>query len=205
MAESDPVAVSQLDLFLRLDLTDPCDKELAAYGRRLAKLLLYASAEKNHFLVATLDDFLGVLYALIFAGHNSRPFDSRNSPIDVPTVVKRANDIAGGAVRTSGNWLAGFHFNSALFRIAATYHRGLKIVSGKESSDLKKGALLRLVEPSFPDWQHKCLDKIWDEVNCLKHTADGLFSSRTVSRHEASSAIAELLELFECWSTTNEH
>jgi len=57
-------------------------------------------------------------------------------------------------VRTSGNWLAGFHFNSALFRIAATYHRGLKVVSGKETSDLQKGELLKIVEPAFPSWQH---------------------------------------------------
>ncbi|MGA2299947.1 MAG: gamma-glutamylcyclotransferase family protein [Candidatus Acidiferrum sp.] len=190
--------MSRYESFLRLDLTDPGDKELADYGARILTLLRSPHAQKSHFLVATLDDFLGVLYALIFARHNN--FVERNGPIEVPTVVKRAENVAEGIVRTSSKWLAGFYFNSALFRIAAAYHRGLKVVSGKETCGLYKAALLKIVEPEFSEWLHTNLDKVWDEVNDLKHEAEGLFNSRDVSREQATAAVAELLELFELWN-----
>ena len=115
-------------------------------------------------------------------------------------MVKRAENVADGTVRTSGKWLAGFYFNSALFRIAAAYHRGLKVVSGKETSRLYKSDLLKHVEPDFPTWQHSNLDDVYDEVNDLKHTTEGLFNSRNVSQEKASAAVAELLELFGLWS-----
>ena len=137
MTESDPAAVSY-DVFLELDLARSENKDLAEYGSRIVALLQSPKTRQNHFLLATLDDFLGVLYALIFAKCNNRPFTDRSGQIEVQTVVKRAEHVANGRVRTSGRWLAGFHFNSALFRIAATYHRGLKIVSEKETSGLKK-------------------------------------------------------------------
>jgi len=190
--------MSRYESFLRLDLTDPRDKELADYGARILTLLRSPHAQKSHFLVATLDDFLGVLYALIFAKHNS--FEERSRPIEVPTVVKRAGNVAEGTVRTSGKWLAGFYFNSALFRIAAAYHRGLKVVSGKETCRLYKDELLKIVGLRFPKWQHTNLDYVYDEVNDLKHEAEGLFNSRDVSRDKARAAVAELLELFELWN-----
>lgn len=135
---------------------------------------------------------------LIFARHND--FEERSGQIEVSAVVKRAENVAEGAVRKSGKWLAGFYFNSALFRIAAAYHRGLKVVSGKETCRLYKADLLKYVEPGFPNWQHTNLDRVYDEVNDLKHTAEGLFNSRNISREEARVAVAELLELFELWS-----
>ncbi len=153
MTESDPAPFSY-DVFLELDLAGPENRDLADYGARILKLLQRPQAQHNNFFMATLDDFLGVLYALIFAKCNNRPFKDRNGPIEVQTIVKRPEHVAKGRVRTSGNWLAGFHFNSALFRIAATYHRGLKVVSGKETSDLQKGELLKIVEPAFPSWRH---------------------------------------------------
>lgn len=201
MTESDPAPVSY-DVFLELDLADPGNKGLADYGARILNLLQRAQTQQNHFLLATLDDFLGVLYALIFAKCNNRPFTERSEPIEIQAVVKRAEHVAKGRVRTSGNWLAGFHFNSALFRISATYHRGLKAVSGKETSDLQKGELLKIVEPAFPSWQHKELDNIHKEVNQLKHDGEGLFQTRSVTWKQAESAVEELLELFELWRST---
>lgn len=201
MTESDPAPLSY-DSFLELDLADPGNKELADYGARILKLLQCLQAQQNHILLATLDDFLGVFYALIFAKCNNHPFKGRERPIEIQTVIKRAEHVAKGRVRTSGNWLAGFYFNSALFRISATYHRGLKVVSGKETSDLPKGELLEIVEPAFPNWQHKELDKIHKEVNQLKHDGEGLFQTRSVTWKQAESAVEELLELFELWCNT---
>jgi hypothetical protein len=186
--------------YLQLNLADPENAKLAEYGSRIFKLLQRPKTQANQFLVATLDDFLGVLYALIFAKCKTRPFRSRKTPVEVQVIIKRAQDVAEGRVRTSGNWVSGFHFNSALFRIAATYHRGLKVVAGKETeSDLVR-PLLEIVEPLFPRWQHTDLDKIHTEVNSLKHEGEGLFSERTVDWEQAESAVEELLQLFEFWS-----
>jgi hypothetical protein len=41
---------------------DPKDAELASFGARLLKLLRSPQAQKNHYFIATLDDFLGVVY-----------------------------------------------------------------------------------------------------------------------------------------------
>jgi hypothetical protein len=54
--------------------------------------------------------------------------------IDIAAAQKRAAQIAGGQLRFDGKWMAGFHFNSALFRIAAVYHRILKIVVGRPTN-----------------------------------------------------------------------
>src|SRR6266436_96246 len=200
MTESDAAPLSY-DSFLELDLADPANEELADYDARILKLLHCPQAQQNHFLLATLDDFLGVLYALIFAKCKNHPFKGREGPIEIQTVIKRAEHVAKGRVRTSGTWLSGFYFKSALFRIAATYHRGLKVVSGKETSDLQKAELLKIVEPAFPSWQHKELDKIHKEVNQLKHEGKGLFHKRGVTWTQAQAGVAELIELFELWST----
>lgn len=190
--------MSRYESFLRLNLKAAEDKELADYSARILRLLQSSQAKKSHFLVATLDDFLGVLYALILARHNH--FEERTGPIEIQAVVTRAENVAEGTMRTSGKWLAGFYFNSALFRIAATYHRGLKIVLVKENSDKKKSDLLKLVVAAYPEWKHQCLEEIWTEVNLLKHTPKGLFDSRNIGPLQANTAVVELLSLFENWS-----
>lgn len=203
MTESDRSV--RCDSFLALDLADSGNKRLADYGARILKLFEWPHAQQNHFLFATLDDLLGVLYALIFAKCNTRPFTGRKEPVEVQTVIKRAEHVARGMVRTSGNWLSGFYFNSALFRIAASYHRGLKVVSGKETSGLQKGQLLEIVEAVFPSWRHSELDNIHNEVNQLKHDGNGLFQTRTVTWKQAQSAVEELFELFELWRKKQEN
>lgn len=203
MSQSDPSAV--YDVFLQLDLTESGNKALAAYGARILRLLQSPQAEQNHYFVATLDDFLGVLYALILAKCNSRPFRGRRGPIEARTIVKRAEHVSEGRVRVSGNWLAGFYFNSALFRIAATYHRGLKVASGKETDHkITLWELLKIIHRAFPGWNHEKLDDIHNEVNDLKHSAEGLFRARRVDWEQAGTAVEQLLELFELWITEKE-
>jgi hypothetical protein len=181
-----------------LNLAEGGDKELARYGARIARLLQSPEAQKNHLLVATLDDFLGAVYALIFARHNEPPFQDRSGPIEVPVILKRAENVAACTIRTSGTWLAGFHFNSALFRIAAAYHRGLKVVSGKGTSKrVLKGDLLKIVEPAFPSWRHEKLEHIYREVNDLKHQASGLSHTRKVTWAQPKAGVEELIDLLE--------
>ena len=95
--------------------------------------------------------------------------------------------------------MAGFHFNGALFRIAASYHRGLKVVAQKETTRKWKQELLPDVEGAFPAWKHQNLDEVYNEVNDLKHTAEGKFNFREVDLEGAKAAVEELLELFELW------
>lgn len=184
---------------ITLKLDDSKDGQLASYGNRILKLLHSCRAQKSHYFVATLDDFLGAVYALVFSQCNVHPFLSRNGPIEIETVIKRAESLANGTVRTSGNWMAGFHFNGALFRIAASYHRGLKVVAKKENARKWKNELLPEVERAFPAWKHQNLDEVYDEVNDLKHTAEGKFNFREVDLAEAKAAVEELLNLFELW------
>jgi hypothetical protein len=193
-----PVLVD--DAYLTLDLADAGDRALAAYGDRVVRLLKSPAAERSHFFVATLDDFLGAVYALCFAKHNKPPFGDRPGPLEVPVIVKRAEHIAAGTTRLAGSWLAGFHFNSALFRIAATYHRGLKVVAGKEKvRGIWVADLLEIVEPCFQDWPHKQLDHIYNEVNQLKHDGGGIYFARKVTWSQAIASLGELIELFERW------
>ena len=182
-----------------LNLEESKDEKLALYGKRLVKLLRSPQAQKSHYFVATLDDFLGAVYSLVLSQCNVHPFEKRSGQIEIDTVVRRAEDVASGKLRTSGNWMAGFHFNGALFRIAASYHRGLKVVAYKETSKDMRHKLLPDVERAFPAWRHKNLDDVYDEVNDLKHTAEGKFNFREVDLEGAKAAVEELLELFELW------
>jgi hypothetical protein len=184
---------------ITLNLDDPIDSGWVSYGKRIVELFRSSKAQSNHYFVATLDDFLGAIYSLVLSQCNVHPFIKRGGPIEIDTVIKRAEDIANGTLRTSGNWMAGFHFNGALFRIAASYHRGLKVVSKKEKSGDMRGGLLPLIVAAFPAWKHQNLDEVYDEVNDLKHTAEGKFNFREVDLEGAKAAVEELLELFELW------
>ena len=76
---------------------------------------------------------------------------------------------------------AGFYFNNALFRLAAVYHRSLKVVTGnEEKSDVYVKALLTEAQKRFEkarqrSWDNDNIGKIYNEVNGLKHTARGVF------------------------------
>jgi hypothetical protein len=189
----------ETNIQIALKLDDSKDEMLASYGNRILKLLRSTQAQNSHYFVAILDDFLGAVYSLVFSQCNVHPFVGRSAPIEVQTVIKRADDIAHGTLRTSGNWMAGFHFNGALFRIAASYHRGLKVVSKNEKSGEPRGGLLPAVMSTFPHWKHQHLGEVYDEVNDLKHRTEGKFNLREVNLEGAKAAIEELLELFELW------
>jgi len=101
------------------------------YAERISTLLKSPVVAKNSDLEACLDDLLGALYALVFA--EQAGFVHRvDRPIEISAVITRAEQVSKGEVRVDGKWIAGFHFNSALYRISATYHRTLKLVIGKD-------------------------------------------------------------------------
>src|ERR1017187_1940819 len=101
------------------------DKNLIQLCEGITRLLKANRKRGDVYVWATLDDFLGAVYALILAFHNSPPFKYRpkSQIIETRTVVKRARSVwVAGKIRTQGKWMSGFCFNNALFRLSAVYH-----------------------------------------------------------------------------------
>lgn len=187
---------------VQIDLKDATFKILSTYADRIGKLLNSYRDTSSSELTACLDDLLGGVYALIYAKQND--FRDRPSlPIEIAAVTVRAEQLAKGLVRTDGKWMAGFHFNSALFRISGTYHRFLKVVVGKNGD---VGALRPLAEELYrqrigADWKNSNVRAIHGQVTDLKHTVGGTYEGRRVDAgfQNAVSAVGELLDLVETW------
>jgi hypothetical protein len=186
----------------RLDITDAAFKGIFSYAHRMANLLNSQKAKASPGLIASLDDCLGAVYALIYAkqkGFRDRP----NQGIEVSAVITRAEQVAKGEVRTDGMWMAGFHFNSALFRMSSTYDRFLKIVTGKGGN---VGTLRILAEELYKrwtgeSWKNENIRAIHGQVTDLKHNPEGIYASRRSDAgfQNAFLAIGELLDLVEAW------
>lgn len=96
--------------------------------------------------------------------------------------------------------MAGFHFNSALFRTAAVYHRILTIVTAQ---DAYVPVLRTAAQALYPGWTSINLDLVHSQVNDLKHTPRGVHDVRTVTYAGAVNAAGELLDLIEAWRAAN--
>src|SRR5687767_13948460 len=94
----------------RIDVNESTLRAIVAYAKRLSALLDRADKSRNEDLKATLDDLLGALYSLIAAHENA--FHGKTKKSEHSASVARANDVANGYIRTSGNWMAGYHFNN---------------------------------------------------------------------------------------------
>jgi hypothetical protein len=181
--------------YLYLDLTDQANAALSGHAGRIGKLLKAPAVLANPDLAASLDDFLGAVYALIQAKQHSFT-DRSGRAIAVTPVAQRAVRIASGRVRTDGQWIAGFYFNNALFRTAAVYHRILQIVVGKDGNvPTLQGEALTL----YGHWVSIKLHKVYIQVNELKHDPQGIYDGRLVTYQEALTAIGDLLDLVEAW------
>lgn len=189
---------------LTLDLNDPVYAALTQCARRISQLLAAPAVTANSDLESSLHDFLGAVYALIIAKRKNFQ-DRPDRPINIKPVAQRAARIAAGNVKTDGLWIAGFYFNNALFRMAAVYHRILKIVAGPvrrgrkdDVPTLQSEALAR-----FGSWNSIKLHKVHSQVNELKHEPQGIYSGRLVTYQEALTAIGDLLDLIEAWTSAN--
>jgi hypothetical protein len=182
----------------RIDLSDRYYKKLSKSAGRIAALLKLPKTSSNHGLIASLDDFLGAIYALIFARHYG--FERRKGVrIEVDKVRIRADQIAMGDIRVTGKWMAGFHFNSALFRSAAVYHRILKVALGMLETKEYPPTLRLKAQKRYPTWTGDHVHAVYEEVNHLKHTPKGVIEGRTVDYGRAVMAVNELLDLIEAW------
>lgn len=98
--------------------------------------------------------------------------------------------------------MSGFHFNSALFRISAVYHRSLKIAASRLTGQDKVRALVVAVkaDPNYARWQNVSAQAVHVEVTDLKHQPEGLHDKRKVTPAQAHRACQEILELLEAWT-----
>lgn len=172
----------------RINIADATLIELTGFAGRIVKLL--GRKPSNGDPIAELDDLIGAIYALVSAIEHD--FKGKTGTSERDPVVKRAQQVANGNVRTEGNWMAGFHFNNALFRISALLDRLPKALAGSH----KKAANMYLAKTGHI-WDHTNADAVRVEVNRIKHDAQGAFSSRKEGMQKALSAVTELLELGE--------
>lgn len=190
------------------------DPGLIRFGQRIAKLLESTKTQQHDYAVAVLDDLLGAVYALVLALHNEPPFKDRppGQKIEIDPLIARANGLAERRIRLTGTWMAGFHFNSAIFRLSSVYNRTLKVITGQ--IDIRGGVGKR-DNPNSPIsvakdiykkwtsdvWKDENIGNVHDRVNELKHEAVGFYWSRNVSETEAVRALEELLILLEAWDS----
>jgi hypothetical protein len=184
---------------LSLDLNDPIYGTLCLYAGRIALLLTAPSVNANPDLAGSLDDLLGAVYSLI-QSECHKFTDRTDRSINVVPVRQRAAEIAKGRVCTRGKWIAGYYFNSALFRTAAVCHRVLQIVVG---TDEKVGVLIAKAQVRYPHWTSTKLIVVHRQVNELKHKRSGVYSKRAAKYNEAITAVTELLALIEAHTAAN--
>jgi len=187
--------------FLEADKERDLDYQ-ALYGlsHRIATLLQREVCAPTEW-AACLDDLLGAVYSLFYAIHHD--FSERPhalAPTNIGSVLDRAKDMAHGRVRTEGKWTAGFYLNNALFRIAAVYHRVLKLYTGDSQSKIKK--LVTTASEKYKStqnraWKSRALKKVNCEVDKVKHTQGGIIKGRDAGLNEAIQATEELLALIE--------
>ena len=199
--ETKLISLNHRTTFLQLRSPDGLDNSIAGIGGRIAKLINNPEIIKDANAVGVLDCLLGAVYCLIHAKHHD--FEDRtNKPIETDVIQKRASEIKNGEVRIDGKWIAGWHFNGALFRIAAVFHRLLKLAEGDPESREYVPALLPRVNARYKvltgnDWSSNRTNAIHDEVNTLKHSPQALYSARKATFDDALNGINELLDLFE--------
>lgn len=143
--------------------------------------------------------YFGALYGLCRAADLEFQDQTGN---DLPhtyreELQKGLASLASGAVALPEPWQAGFYFNDGLFRLAAVYERGLKLVVGRRSKgnvgDLRACAIAKGL---ISDTQFRTLDDVREAVNGLKHDYDGLLRrGRIINWEEAVTAACEGEEL----------
>jgi hypothetical protein len=171
-----------------LNMWDPRLQQLTKFAERIQTIAERFRSEPKDPTLAAIDDLLGAVYALVSAVENEFKGKTRFSDFDA--VVTRAAQLAEGQVRHEGNWMAGFHFNSAMFRISAIYHRLPQSLGGHN----KAKKIYR--DKTGRDWAHDKAAAISAEVNQLKHHR-GTFGGRRQELKDATAAVEQLIDLAE--------
>jgi hypothetical protein len=192
VAESD-----EASMIKDLDLKDSKQKRLAVFAARISTLLEKPDVTKNEPLISVLDDLLGAVYALLAARQEN--FKGKMGKSEFAPILDRAKLIATGKPKNSGNWMAGFHFNSAMFRISAVFDRLPKSLASCKYGEAccQHGAAARYQKAKGKAWQMQQLHDIRKEVNAIKHEAIGVYRGRKANLNAALAAVNQILELAE--------
>ena len=107
--------------------------------------------------------------------------------------------MARGKCPLSGQWLAGFYFNSALQRLASGYERILKLLipSSEKKMTQKKRAKLAVEKGYISEADNQIFKDIQDEVDRLKHDPFGSIKGREPSTDDAIKSLINLVKLFK--------
>ena len=176
-----------------IDLTNTDLQKSAESAGRIAALLQKPGAMTNKDVVAVLDDMLGAVYAAIACLEEG--FVGKAGESEMAPPLDRAKQVASGVVKTHGNWMAGYHFNSSMFRTSAVFDRLPKALAGSHAS-----AAAQYKAKTGHDWVNSHAHLIRDEVNRVKHNADGVFKKREQAIGTLMRAFDELLHLAETLS-----
>jgi hypothetical protein len=175
-----------------IDTKDPTLKTLVGSASRIVKLLQAADAVSHDDLVGALDDLLGAVYASISAREEG--FKGKRGASEFAVALDRAKDVVNGETFADGNWMPGFHFNNAMFRISAVFDRLPKAVACCQLTATKI-----YQKNTRRTWKRKDAHAIREQVNIFKHSAGGLYKGRRADLKVALSAVEELLELAEAF------
>jgi hypothetical protein len=166
----------------------------AIVSRRLGDGVAQATySEEQKALHATIDYLLGALHSL----HRAHALDFEDRPAAPPACQSLLSVAASLDGLREVQWLAGYYFNSALARIAAVFHRGLKIKHHQIRSRLSLGQ----IDPDRRNREE--LWKVHEQVNDLKHDAPGSFEGREVTFAEALKATEQAIQILEEWNLSH--
>jgi hypothetical protein len=164
--------------------------EIGQLAARLALLI-----KGNGDLLPVLDYAAGALLCLLEAQQHG--FQDRRGPCEQnyhDQVVIAVEEMRIGKMPQVDFWVAGWHFNSALVRIVASYDRARGAL--KRADRIQGDTPLRLIEH-----KHEKLDSIRTEVDSLKHAPDGNHPSRGVRFEDALEGLEELISLVSKYRT----
>ena len=138
----------------------------------------------------TLDYVIGAVYGLERAIHWG--FRNRSGTWERayrPFLTKYVLDIAAGR-DANPLWVAGFYFNSAIQRLAASYDRIPGLLGAGPGSARER--MIAVAGSDGGEWY-----SVYKEVNALKHSPMGKAGGRNVTIEMALNAIEAALRLLE--------
>jgi hypothetical protein len=167
---------------------------LSELSKRLAQEL--DSLPDHQGIVDVFDYLAGAVYSLNRPEAQSLWNRKRGR---LPSYKKRVSlylsEIPGG-VDPNPLWTGGYFLNSAMLRIAACYDRipklSLSRTRGKKGCAHSRMESFLVKGKNCPAWR-----AVYDEVNNLKHTPEGLASGRNVTKDQVIEALAEIVSALE--------
>lgn len=193
--EKELIDLNVKNIFLQIDLMEESNQILMSFAGQIKMFLSSPNIKNDQNAIGLLDDLLGAIYSMIFAKHLEF-VDRTDKSIEDAAIEQRASQVQTGKIRIDGKWSAGWHFNSALYRIASVYHRLLKLI--ENGSDKRVGDLVKAYKDrTGENWENTNTHKIHLQVNKLKHESSGVYFSRSATFSEAIKSIEELISLLK--------